>query len=76
MRVLGIDPSSKTGWAYTDSKGRIFCGTEVFTGTRPTRIDAFSAWLREIDAEAGKDNSSKLERIKAVVAELENVDVS
>ncbi|MFC2163977.1 hypothetical protein ACFLT2_03125 [Acidobacteriota bacterium] len=32
--------------------------------------------LREIDAEVGKDNSAKLERIKAVVAELENVDVS
>jgi len=32
--------------------------------------------LREIDAEIGKDNSAKLERIKTVVAELENVDVS
>jgi hypothetical protein len=32
--------------------------------------------LREIDSEVGKDNSAKLERIKTVVAELENEDVS
>ena len=32
--------------------------------------------LREIDSEAGKDNSSKLERIKTVVAELECEDAS